>query len=711
MGNKLDATRISLEKGFTGVSDPTSTLSAITKGVNDIKTWQQEREAAANKLKTDTANSVRESTIEANKKLTGNKSVDTVILKALESTKNKLYTNEKLVQKNAKSPTDNLIFRQNAKQSYEILSQNLNDYDKNFQESLKRAKGYVGEDGNKRGAFEAGIQRVQTTLGNPNLYEIVSNDDGTMDISFYKTKINTTLNTRELVLDKEGNPIVDPTMSGMAATTFMKGKNQQSDRLYLSDEITKALAKGSALDTAYESIITQEGYTGVVLDDMRKSPGIKKLLYDYAKNATATSERRLSILADNMPVGKEQIVLMPNDVENFKGDINKTVSYEYFDIDTGLVDKKTYNKYVIAKLDPMSGLFINEESDDAKLASERIALSSLYSGLKRKITGRDLKPVGRSRSAAEISSGQLMEDATTIFGAINESYGGEQQKDISAAVSTLQKSSDYKFQKQEDIYDDNDKLIGVSMTVADDEGNTRTEPVYTKVKNDKGQYINATADEYGKQLYVLFKADKMPSYDRAKSNYIRNNTFLEVLNEKGKRSYIPTITSEETIEARNPVTLSTSLNDDNQNPISIMQVALDDIESTSINVYSEEINALSSSIEKAITASQTKYGEDVDYSIIPDTSKELITINYGDGKTQVIDLSLKKLKGASLISDIKQKLNNVFKDLFPERAEETRTVVTQEDAGSTSVRRTIAQIMTEDKVDVKEATKRFNAQK
>lgn len=392
MGNKLDATRISLEKGFTGVSDPTSTLSAITKGVNDIKTWQQEREAAANKLKTDTANSVRESTIEANKKLTGNKSVDTVILKALESTKNKLYTNEKLVQKNAKSPTDNLIFRQNAKQSYEILSQNLNDYDKNFQESLKRAKGYVGEDGNKigGGAFEAGIQRVQTTLGNPNLYEIVSNDDGTMDISFYKTKINTTLNTRELVLDKEGNPIVDPTMSGMAATTFMKGKNQQSDRLYLSDEITKALAKGSALDTAYESIKTQEGYTGVVLDDMRNNPGIKKLLYDYAKNATATSERRLSILADNMPVGKEQIVLMPNDVENFKGDIKETVSYEYFDIDTGLVDKKTYNKYVIAKLDPMSGLFINEESDDAKLASERIALSSLYSGLKRKITGRDI---------------------------------------------------------------------------------------------------------------------------------------------------------------------------------------------------------------------------------------------------------------------------------------------------------------------------------
>lgn len=711
MGNKLDATRISLEKGFTGVSDPTSTLSAITKGVNDIKTWQQEREAAANKLKTDTANSVRESTIEANKKLTGNKSVDTVILKALESTKNKLYTNEKLVQKNAKSPTDNLIFRQNAKQSYEILSQNLNDYDKNFQESLKRAKGYVGEDGNKigGGAFEAGIQRVQTTLGNPNLYEIVSNDDGTMDISFYKTKINTTLNTRELVLDKEGNPIVDPTMSGMAATTFMKGKNQQSDRLYLSDEITKALAKGSALDTAYESIITQEGYTGVVLDDMRNSPGIKKLLYDYAKNATATSERRLSILADNMPVGKEQKVLMPNDVENFKGDIKETVSYEYFDIDTGLVDTGIYNKYVIAKLDPMSGLFINEETDDAKLASERIAVSSLYSGLKRKITGRDTKPRPQQSTPTSIVQQKLLENATTIIGGINKSYGGDAEKDIAFAVATLQNSSNYKFQKQEDIMDGN-KKIGLSVTVVNDEGITRSDNVLFKVKDDSGEYINATADEYGTQMYELFKSEGMPSYKKAKQNYVKNTPYLEKLNEEASRRYVPKITENVTTEALDPVTLTTSLNDNNDSPLSFMQEALEAIESSSYDIYDDEIINLSNSIEKSLTASQTKYGKNVDVSVIPDTSKELITINYGDGKTQVIDLTQDNLEGGKLISDIKNKLDIVFKNSFPAREELTKQVTVQ-GGETTTTRRTIAQIMTEDKVDMKEATKIFNAQK
>ena len=41
MGNKLDAARIALEKGYTGVSDPTSTLSAISKGMQDVASWKK----------------------------------------------------------------------------------------------------------------------------------------------------------------------------------------------------------------------------------------------------------------------------------------------------------------------------------------------------------------------------------------------------------------------------------------------------------------------------------------------------------------------------------------------------------------------------------------------------------------------------------------------------------------------------------------------
>jgi hypothetical protein len=720
MGNKLDATRIALEKGFTGVSDPTTTLSAITKGMQDVASWKKGIDDAEIKLKTDTAKAYQDAKKLATERMTGNKTVDAAILEALKSTQDRLYDNQRMVQKGMQTPTDNLIFRQNASSSYDILSSYLQDYDANFQQAIKEAQGYIDEETKEfikptAGAYQAAIQRFQTTLGNPNLYEIVSSENGSLNMNLYKTKINTTTNTRELVLDDDGNPIIDPTMSGIGASALLKGKNQKSPRVYMDDNINKALAEDTAISNAYQVMQDEIGYQKVTVDDVRNNPNIARLIDTAAISGTTTVEQRLSILADNMPAGMEQIPVNPNEVEGLKAqgiDLDEKVKYSYLDPATGGIEPGTYNKYVMSTVDNMSKLFIPEETEDAKIASKRIFKSAIYAALERKITGRDLKPVGRSRSAAEISAGQLMEDATTIFGAINESYGGEQQKDISAAVSTLQKSSDYKFQKQEDIYDDNDndELIGVSMTVADDEGNTRTEPVYTKVKNDKNQYINATADEYGKQLYQLFKTKDMPSYDKAKANYVKNNEFITKLNETANRKYIPKITAQETIEARVPINISTSLNNDNDSPVTIITPALNAIETRTQNVRDDEINNLSIAIDKGLTASQTKYGEDVDYSIIPDTKDEKITINYGGGKSEIINLTLDDLSGAALISDIKQKINNVFKDLFPERAEKTRTVVTQEDAGSTSVIRSVPQIMKEDEVDYQEAIKRFNAQ-
>ena len=69
--------------------------------------------------------------------MTGNKTVDAAILEALQSTQDRLYDNQRMVQKGMQTPTDNLIFRQNASSSYDTLSSFLQDYDANFQQSLK----------------------------------------------------------------------------------------------------------------------------------------------------------------------------------------------------------------------------------------------------------------------------------------------------------------------------------------------------------------------------------------------------------------------------------------------------------------------------------------------------------------------------------------------------------------------------------------------
>ena len=685
MGNKLDATRIALEKGFTGVGDPTSTLSAITKGMQDVASWKKGIDDAEIKLKTDTAKAYQDAKKLATERMTGNKTVDAAILNALQSTQDRLYDNMKMVQKGMQTPTDNLIFRQNASSSYDTLSSYLKDYDANFQQNQKEMQGYTDSKTGEfvkptGGALQASYQKLQTTLGNPNLYEIVSGEDGNLDINLFKTKIDTTTNTRQLVLDEDGNPIIDPTMSGIGASALLKGKNQKVPRVYMDDNINKALAEDTAISKAYQVMENEKGFVKVTIQDVRNNPDIGRVIDIAAISGTTTVTQRVSILTDNMPTGMEQISVIPNEVESLKAqgiDLNEKVKYSYLDPATGLTETGTYNRYVMNTIEPMSDLLMPKETEDAKKAARRIYKSAIYAGLERKITGRDVKPVYKS-TPSDYTRAETLQDATDIVGAINKTYGGSTQKDVDVAVSMLQKSSDYKFQKQEDIFD-GDVKIGVSMTVADKNGVTRTDDVIYKVKDDKGQYIDATADEYGKQVYALFKSDEMPSYSQVKARYIKNNEFLTKLNPDASRKYIPTVTAQETIDGRVPINLTTSFNDDNVSPLSIMGDALNAIESRSANVRDGEINDLSSSIEKALAASQTKYGENVEFSIIPDTSKETITIKYADGKSQIINLTLDKLKGGPLMADIKQKLDIVYKELFPERKESTRKVIVQQD--------------------------------
>lgn len=475
MGNKLDATRIALDKGFTGVSDPTTTLSSITKGMQDVASWKKGIDDAEIKLKKDTAKAYQDAKSLASKRMTGNKTVDAAILEALQSTQDRLYDNQKMLQKGMISPTDNLIFRENASKSYDILSSYLKDYDANFQQSLKEMQGYTDEKGNyikpTGGTFQAAIQKFQTTLGNPNLYKIVSSEDGSLNMSLYKTKINTTTNTRELVLDANGNPIVDPTMSGVGASTLLKGKNQKSPRVYMDDMINKALAEDTALSNAYQVIKQSKGYTGVFWQDMRNNPDIERVIDTGTKSATATVEQRMSILMDNMPPGMEQIPVMPNEVEGLKAqgiDLNEQIKYTYLDPSTGATNPGTYNKYVTVTLDPMSNLFMPEETDEAEIASIRIFKSGIYAGLERKITGRDKTTTFRPTTP---SSGEKE----------NEFYGDLIKKAVlgdSKSFESLLRKSGLKTNILDDgriqFLDQDNRKVGEPLKISETKDNKKT---------------------------------------------------------------------------------------------------------------------------------------------------------------------------------------------------------------------------------------------
>lgn len=398
MGNKLDAVRIALEKGYTGVSDPTSTLSAISKGMQDVASWKKGIDDAEIKLKTDTAKAYQDAKKLASERMTGNKTVDAAILEALQSTQDRLYDNQRMVQKGMQTPTDNLIFRQNASSSYDTLSSYLQDYDANFQQSLKEMQGYTDEKTGEYikptgGSVQAAIQKFQTTLGNPNLYKIVSSENGSLNMNLFKTKINTNTNTRELVLDNDGNPVVDPTMSGIGASTLLKNKNQKAPRVYMDDNINKALGEDTALGKAFQVMKTAPGYTGIVVDDIRNNPQVNELVETAVISGTATPEQVMSILMDNMPAGMEQIAVMPNEVEALKAqgiNLDEKVEYTYLNPATKQMENGTYNKYQKLTLDPMSTIFVPEgDLSESEVAAKNIYKSRIYSALQKKITGKD----------------------------------------------------------------------------------------------------------------------------------------------------------------------------------------------------------------------------------------------------------------------------------------------------------------------------------
>jgi len=258
-------------------------------------------------------------------------------------------------------------------------------------------QGYTDKEGNyikpTGGSVQAAIQKFQTTLGNPNLYKIVSSENGSLNMNLYKTKINTNTNTRELVLDDDGNPVVDPTMSGIGASALLKGKNQKAPRVYMDDNINKAVGKDTALGKAFQVMKTAPGYTGIVVDDIRNNPQVSELVETATISGTATSEQVMSILMDNMPAGMEQIAVMPNEVEALKAqgiNLDEKVEYTYLNPATGKMESGTYDKYQKLTLDPMSTIFMPEgDLSESEIAAKNIYKSRIYAALQKKITGKD----------------------------------------------------------------------------------------------------------------------------------------------------------------------------------------------------------------------------------------------------------------------------------------------------------------------------------
>lgn len=433
MGNALDAAKFSIEQGNTGVGTKKTLLEGIDRGMKGVKEWKENIDKQRLELKTNTAKQYRDAELKTMENLPSDKTSRDLAIKALSDYKDRLYGNMGLVQAGVIKPEDNLIFQENGKQSFDILAQQINGYAKEKENYIKRLKGYyeldengdkkIGTDGNpifvppSSGGVDQSLQDLHDRMGNPDFTEMTFGENGMGKITFFKTKIDERTKTRVLDLDADGKPQPYNGIKDMSVLAFNNKRNQTAEKLDLAKETEAVIGKDTPLGQIFEKMDNFGKMLGVVTDDMRNNPQLNILLKDAVATAASTTDRQASILSDNGPESQRSQTINEFEAQELKDagiDLDEKIDYTYIDTDP---KSDTYGKELTGKKSKYIQMVMSKNnqivpviSPDDKLAAERIAGTSFYSGLRRDITDGGTKRSEFQRSAASIKSGDEEKD-------------------------------------------------------------------------------------------------------------------------------------------------------------------------------------------------------------------------------------------------------------------------------------------------------------
>jgi hypothetical protein len=451
MGNALDAAKFSIEQGNTGVGTKKTLLEGIDRGIQGVQTWKKNIDTQRLKLKTDTAKQYRDAELKTMENLPSDKTSRDLAIKALSDYKDRLYGNMGLVQAGVIKAEDNLIFQENGKQSFDILAQQINGYAKEKENYIKRLKGYyeVDENGDKKldnngnpifvpptsGGVDQSLQDLHDRMGNPDFTEMTFGENGMGKITFFKTKIDERTKTRVLDLDADGKPQPYDGVKDMSVLAFNNKRNQTAEKLDLAKETEAVIGKDTPLGQIFEKMDNFGKMLGVVTDDMRNNPQLNILLKDAVATAAATTDRQASILSDNGPESQRSETINEFQAQELKSqgiDLDEKIDYTYIDTDP---KSDTYGEELTGKKSKYIQMVMSKNNqivpiidEDDKLAAERIAGTSFYSGLRRDITDKGTKRSefqARAKSAAEIKGDKDDEDYQYTVDLIDQAATGD----------------------------------------------------------------------------------------------------------------------------------------------------------------------------------------------------------------------------------------------------------------------------------------------
>ena len=497
MGNALDAAKFSVEKGNTGVGTRKTLLEAVDTGMADVNTWATNIATERKKLKDDTAKNYREGELKAQQEISKLKSTgeqykterDLVIM-GLASYKDQLYSNEKLVQSGVISADDNIVFRENGKQTFDIMQQKIQSASKDYQLTLQRAKGgyWPDEEGGPdvyhlpvSGDEEGAMQRIQSRIMNPNFVNMSIGRNGLGNVTLYQTKLQDGVEV--LDLDEKGNPKILPGQgSEMNILALDGGRNERADRFDLATETKKFFVKDGALDVAAQIMATgPDGKMyGTVKDFLlaKDSEGnlinkrVSTLINDATALATSTNSRQVSVLTDNGPEGERSQTKTMNEWAILSDkEKNEKIKYYYYDLEKGEVVEGEKSKYLEMKL-VANQLTVVLTPDDKK-AAENSAKGSILSKVNEKYTQGGTKRSefqARKDTAVDIAVGDRKKEGE-YYAELFDTAATGNKSSINSIVtqSKVLKGAEYSLDKDGNtilnfINTDDEKLADIQIT-------------------------------------------------------------------------------------------------------------------------------------------------------------------------------------------------------------------------------------------------------
>ena len=413
MGNALQGTIAALDKGLIGGNPLESKFAAIDKGITDVQAWKANIDKQRLDLKKATSKSIREAEKYAAENMPSNDTAAAKMVESLAKFKEDAFISEKLVRNGNVPPEENLIFQENGKQTFEILSDFVKTFGDEIDITEERAKGkYITNDKGEQifvkpqsGELEAIKQQIQTQIGTLAGVDVNFDDKGMGIVDFYKMEVDEKTKTLVRKLDKDGNPIYIDGQSGMSVLALKHKANTRADRIYITDQVQDFA--NSAVGTNYEIMVKDGLMVGNVITDSRNNPDIKASVNNQVAANTTNIEHVASLFTSENGMGGKLVSF--TDYDNLT-DAQKKETFTVDILDENLEAKKvTVPKYSRIAAANSNNAIVPEMTEEQIEAVKGYNRRSLVAGLQRKIE-KGTKKSEFQRSAASIKSGDEEKD-------------------------------------------------------------------------------------------------------------------------------------------------------------------------------------------------------------------------------------------------------------------------------------------------------------